>query len=343
MKRTFTCLLISFCPFCIIAQQLNVSVARAPGDQRVIVSVDGKSFTEFIYPDSLEKPVLFPIYAPDGQMITRGFPVLPRPGEPTDHPHHIGLWLNYENVNGLDFWNNSYAISADKKSLYGWIRTDSLFGLKNGKKGGLGYSARWENLKKNVLLREVTFFIFTADKDKRIIDRVTTLTAIQDITFTDAKDGMLGLRVARQLQLPTSLTQQFSDKQGNTTTVQAHPDSIETGNYLTSGQKTGNEAWGTRGIWCLLYGKMATDTISVAIIDHPKNPGYPTYWHARGYGLFAANPLGEKIFSNGKEALNFKLNKGDSAVFRYRIVIASGTTRLSNTVLDQLAAEFAAQ
>ena len=80
----------------------------------------------FIYPDSLEKPVLFPIYDAGGTVVTRGFPMEPRPGEPTDHPHHLGLWFTYENVNGLDFWNNSYAIPSDKKSQYGWIKTDSI-------------------------------------------------------------------------------------------------------------------------------------------------------------------------------------------------------------------------
>src|SRR5215469_9164364 len=90
------------------------------------VTVDGKPFTSFLFFDTLEKPVLYPIYAPDGQLITRGFPLQPRPGDPTDHPHHIGLWFNYENVNGLDFWNNSYAIPAAKKSQYSWIRTDSV-------------------------------------------------------------------------------------------------------------------------------------------------------------------------------------------------------------------------
>lgn len=81
--------------------------------------------------------------------------------------------------------------------------------------------------------------------------------------------------------------------------------------------------------------------ISIAIIDHPKNINYPTYWHARGYGLFAANPLGAKVFSNGKQTLNYKLTKGQSVTFRYRIVVAGGKERLSNDALDKLADEFA--
>jgi hypothetical protein len=91
----------------------------------------------------------------------------------------------------------------------------------------------------------------------------------------------------------------------------------------------------------LLYGKKGNDTISIAMIDHPENVGYPTYWHARGYGLFAANPLGEKAFSNGKEELNFSLKKGESVTFRFRIVINSDKQRLTNDDVNKLADEFA--
>ena len=50
------------------------------------------------------------------------------------------------------------------------------------------------------------------------------------------------------------------------------------------------------------------------MLDHPSNPGFPTYWHARGYGLFAANPMGEKIFTDGKKELNVAIEPGASIV-----------------------------
>ena len=90
----------------------------------------------------------------------------------------------------------------------------------------------------------------------------------------------------------------------------------------------------------MLYGKKGIDTISIAMIDHPENPGYPTYWHARNYGLFAANPLGQRIFSEGKENLNFRISKGHTAIFRYRIVIHSGKQRLPMPLLNQFVAGF---
>jgi hypothetical protein len=90
----------------------------------------------------------------------------------------------------------------------------------------------------------------------------------------------------------------------------------------------------------MLCGKMGNDAISVAMIDHSKNVGYPTYWHARGYGLFAANPLGQSVFSHGKETLNFHLDKNQSVTFRYRIIIASGKTCLTKEEIEIFEKDF---
>ena len=106
----------------------------------------------------MEKPVLYPLFTVDGTDVTRGFPLNPKPGDPTDHPHHIGIWFNYENVNGLDFWNNSYAIPKEKKNLYGWIKTDKILETKSGDKGVLSYHANWTNQKNEILLEETTTF-----------------------------------------------------------------------------------------------------------------------------------------------------------------------------------------
>jgi hypothetical protein len=350
---TLAALAFTLRPCSLFAQQLPIGVTVDGASHRVVVTAGGQPFTTFLYPDSLEKPVLYPIYAPDGQLVTRGFPVSPRPGEPVDHPHHLGLWFNYEKVNGLDFWNNSYAIPSAKKSQYGWIHTDEILDPRPGAPKGpsrmgqasnkLSYHARWTDEQGHVLLTELTTYTFSATKDERIIDRATTITAVTDtgVSFPDAKDGMLGLRVTKELQIPSNAPGQFVDDKGNITKVAAGNTPDINGTYLTSEGKKGDSAWGTRGTWCLLYGKKGGDILSVAIIDHPGNPGYPTYWHARGYGLFAANPLGESVFSNGHETMNFRLAKGQSATFRYRIVIAAGNDRLSTGRIRQLADAFA--
>jgi len=340
MKKILCLLLPAFYCFGAQAQQ-PVRVAKDAKARKIDVFMGKQLFTSFLYPDTLEKPVLYPLRAADGTVVTRGFPVAPQPGDPTDHPHHLGLWFNFENVNGLDFWNNSYAIPAEKKSGYGWIRTDKILETTNGPTGTLAYHANWTNQQKDVLLEETTRFEFSGTTHQRVIDRYTTLTANTTVTFTDAKDGMLGLRLAHALQIPETKDQKFTDDKGNVTIVKGSTDKVATGNYLTSAGKRGNDAWSTRGEWCMAYGKMGNDSISVAIIDHPANPNYPTFWHARGYGLFAANPLGEKIFTEGKSAKNLQLKKGESVSFRYRVLINEGDKVLTPAQLNDAAASFA--
>jgi hypothetical protein len=326
-----------------IIESPEVKVVQVPKEKRVDIIIGGHPFTSFLYGDSIEKPVLYPLRTFNGTVVTRGFPLNPLPGDPTDHPHHLGLWFNFENVNGLDFWNNSYAIPKEKKSSYGWIKTDKIVETSGGSKGTLTYRAKWTNEQGDVLLNEATKYEFSGEGNLRIIDRTTKLTANTDVVFTDAKDGMLGLRLAHELQIPTKEDQKFTDNKGNVTIVKGGTDRVPNGNYITSEGKQGNDAWSTRGRWCKVYGKMGNDSVSVTIIDHPKNVNYPTFWHARGYGLFAANPLGEKIFTNGKSEKNLHLKKGESVTFRFRIIIDEGARTVTTEQINRLANWFAAQ
>src|SRR4051794_33297332 len=125
----------------------TVKLVQEKNQNTINVFVGSKLFTSFIFPDSLAKPVLYPIFSGNGAMLTRGYPMYPLAGDPTDHPHHVGLWLNFENVNGLDFWNNSFAIPKEKKGMYGSIKTDRIIKKEDGAKGVLAYHANWVNQK----------------------------------------------------------------------------------------------------------------------------------------------------------------------------------------------------
>jgi hypothetical protein len=323
MKKLLIIFSVSISSLNLFAQP-KIEVKKINSHQ-ISIGTGDKVITNLMWIDSLEKPVLYPVNAPSNEMITRGFPLQPRPEDPKDHPHHIGLWLNYESVNGLDFWNNSYERAAVKHK-YGSIKLDSILQMKSGNEGVVSYAGHWHDHQKQKLMQEKTTYVFTAKDNQYIIDRYTELTAVQQIVFKDVKDGLLGLRVRRELQIPTGDT-----------------DRLATGNYITSEGKTGDDAWGTKASWCMLYGKLKNDSVSVLIIDHPKSFGYPTYWHARGYGLFAANPLGRSVFSKGKEAANLRLQEGESVRFQYRVVISSRKERLSDAAIKQLEQEFASK
>lgn len=286
---------------------------------------DGKMVTAYCYFDSTEKPVLFPVRTLSGITVTRGYPVAPRAGERTDHPHHLGLWLNYESVNGLDFWNNSDAIAADRKPKYGSIRHQKIIGARTTRDNAVIKTlSHWVDTEKNVLLEETTSYVFSREGAGLVIDRDTELRAVQDtVRFMDVKDGMVAIRVARELELPSREKSKFVDSHGKVTEVDPSGDAA-TGMYENKEGLKGDEVWGKRSVWTSLTGKKDGRAIAILIIDHPQNIGYPTYWHARGYGLFAANPLGQKIFSQGREELNLSLRKGKSVRFRYRILVYEG-------------------
>ena len=311
----------------------RISVTVQEEQRRVDVMIDGHPFTSYIWPDRLAKPVIYPLRTANGTIITRGYPLDPRPGERVDHPHHVGMWLNYENVNGIDFWNNSEAIKPQDAPKMGTIRHRSIIAAEGGsEEGKLEVEADWLTYSRKVLLQEHTRFVFRGGPDFRSVDRITTLrTQEEKVVFADAKDGMLGLRVVRALEMPSDKAEVFTDASGRATAVAKLDNTGVNGVYLTSEGKKGEAAWGTRGRWCNLSGKIGDEPVTITILDHPANPGFPTYWHARGYGLFAANPLGEKVFSNGKEELDLTLAPHESVTFRYRILITSGVASPEST------------
>jgi hypothetical protein len=321
------CIVISALP--LPAQTRSPSYVRVvarEADRRVDVTVGGKRFTSYIYPRSLKKPVLFPFRAANGAVVTRGFPLEPQPGERVDHPHQVGLWFTYGNVSGLDFWNNSTAIPDSAAPHMGAIVHRAIRGVTSGEgQGTLEVTMDWVNHRGHALLREDTRFVFRAHEGYRSVERITTLTALDSaVSFTDNKEGLIGLRVARALEQPSTTPEKFVDGSGRVTKVPVLDNTGVTGKYVSSEGKEGDAVWGTRGRWTLLQGAVGELPVTLALFDHPSNVGFPTYWHARGYGLFAANNLGQSAMSNGTQSLNFVLAPGKRVTFRHQLVILDG-------------------
>jgi Family of unknown function (DUF6807) len=315
----------------------GVQLVVKEADRRVDVLVDGQSFTSYIWPTTLKKPVLYPLRTSAGTVVTRGFPLEPRPGERVDHPHHVGLWLNHGDVNGFDFWNNSEAIPAKDAAKYGAIVHRAIKSAKSGAdKGELQVTEDWTIPDGKVLLREDTTYVFRGGPGLRSIDRITTLTALdQKVTFHDSKEGMIGMRVARELEQPSDKAEIYTDASGKATPVAKLDNTGVSGRYTSSEGKTGDAVWATRAPWTMLSGTIGSEPITLAILDHPKNPTHPTYWHARGYGLFAANPFGAKAYTDGKVETNFSLEPGQSVTLKHRVLILSGPT-----TADQVGAQY---
>jgi hypothetical protein len=326
----------------------RVEVIANEAARRVDITIDGKPFTTYMWPTSLKKPVLYPLIDSDGVTVTRGYPLAPLTGERVDHPHHAGMWFNYGNANGFDFWNNSDAIKPEQQPKMGTVVHTRIVSTKSGaNRGELVVDSEWVTGAGNPILEQRTRYVFAKRAGERVIDQIVTLKAIDKVVFNDDKEGVLGIRVARWLESPEEKGGIFTDANGNATKVDAPSSSNPaanpaTGVYLTSEGIKGPAVWSTRGRWCLLTGRTGDHVDTIAIIDHPGNPGYPTYWHARGYGLFAANPLGRSIFDPKQPAFDYTLEKGQETTFRYRVVIAdrAETADELNKEADSFAAEY---
>src|SRR5215468_4161046 len=139
-----------------------VKVAVDESHQRVDVTIDGKPFTAYVWPSTLKKPVLYPLVAADGVTVTRGYPLAPRDNERVDHPHHAGLWFNYGNANGFDFWNNSDAIKPEQRGKMGTIRHDKVVSTKSGKdRGELVVDSVWVTGAGDEILKQRTNYVFS--------------------------------------------------------------------------------------------------------------------------------------------------------------------------------------
>jgi hypothetical protein len=160
---------------------------------------------------------------------------------------------------------------------------------------------------------------------------------MEDVAFKDNKEGLFAIRVARDLEHPSLKPAKIYTPEGIKTVI---ANKKLSGVYESSKGVKGGDVFATRSNWLKLSGKVSDQPVAIALIDHPNNVGYPGYWFARGYGLFANNPLGAGAFTNGKEELNFRLQRGQAVVFKYRLVISD---ELKNERLEQLFKSFKTQ
>jgi hypothetical protein len=283
-------------------------VKITPGSEKVAVEIDGKPFGDFYVAGAdVTKPYLWPLRAASGTYVTRMWPMekveeeasITRP----DHQHQRGLWFAHDSVNKLDFWNNEASYKTPNRgrmTLKGPVEV-----RKNGKAASILATFDWIDMdgKNPPLLTERRIMTFYPDQDKRVVDVDITLTALQKVTFGDGKDGALGIRMRPILQ---------EDK--------------GTGHITNADGMIGEKSlWGKPSNWCDYSGDVKGEKVGIAILDNPANPRHPVRWHARAYGLFAANPFGLAVFTGDKsQDGSITIEPGQNLRFRYRIIVHGG-------------------
>ncbi len=303
------------------AQNLPITVKVE--DERVHLTLQGKPYTDFyIKGRETTKPYLWPLRAPSGTEVTRQFPMATAPNEPHDHPHHRGIWFAHEKVNGVDFWNNDISYTAPPPR--GRIVFEKITKAQSGKVATVAANFAWNDPDGKKLVEEARTMQFSATKNLRIIDVSIVLTAAVPVTFADAKDGTLGIRLNPQLQEDKKVKPEETNK----TVKSDAPPVVIPGppGVITNAEGVHTEklAWGKRSDWVDYSGEINGEKVGIAILDDPAN-SRRARWHVRAYGLFAANPFGDQVFTNDKtHDGSVSLTPGQLIHFRYRVIIHPG-------------------
>lgn len=285
----------------------DVTVTEKP--DRVSIEINGQLFTEYRHGDA-PHVYYWPLIGPGGAKMTRAYPMEKVEGEQTDHVHHRSLWFSHGAVNGVDFWGESASYKGTPKHPVGKIEHVKVLAAESGPKvGTLKTEVKWSAPDGSVPLRgEQTLRVYDAGANERVCDlEVTLIAGEKDVTFGDTKEGTAGLRIAESMRLK-------------------QPKGPGKGTILNSEGAEGEKAWGQHAKWVTMSGPIGEKVYGITMMDHPSNLRHPTRWHARDYGLFAANPFCEQEMdkTQPKDAGNYLLKAGEKLTFKYRIAITEG-------------------
>lgn len=274
------------------AEKNTAEVTLNKDDVSVAVKVAGKLFTKYVYNDEKRaKPILYPVIGPNDIPMTRRYPLEEAgEGEAKDHPHHASLWYTHGEVNGISFWH----IGKDT----GEIIHEKFLKLEGNV---IATRNKWVDSKGKVVCRDERELAFHGEGDDRAIDvTVKILADSGDVTFGDTKEGSMGIRSNPVLRLKGSVAK---------------------GKALNSAGDIDKSLWGKRAAWVSYWAPQEKKVVGFSIFDHPTNPRHPTWWHARDYGLVAANPFGIHNFERKPKGTgDMKVKNGESVTFRYRFL-----------------------
>ncbi|MGH9469428.1 MAG: PmoA family protein [Terriglobia bacterium] len=286
-------------------------VKLAKHDDQINVTIGGKSFTTYYFSPREAKPYLMPLRSAEGTVVTRPFPV----GDtiPPEHvhdrsiePHQRPMYFAHGNIDGIDFWSEKvfnkqfYHQTADN---FGRTVFEKLNGMRSGPHSGeVSATFNLVGPRGRVLGEETQSYTFRGGPDTRVIDCQFVIRATHGpVKMEDTKEGTFAIRVAAALNSPP-------------------------GRMVSSTGGVGEpQIWGKRADWVDYDGAVAGEDLGIAIFDSPRSFRHPTYWHARAYGLFAANPFGIREFTKdpGKNG-SYTIPPGRSLTFRYRVFIHHG-------------------
>lgn len=292
------------------------SVELKRGQDQVEVYIDGALFTTYYFSPAVAKPYLMPLCTPSGVILSRSWPIGNDIGnadtkESSFEPHQRPLYFGHGNIDGLDFWGEQVFdkyFNDHAHQAYGHMAVANVEVEPTAAR--IRARFRLEDPNKRVVGEETQTYTFGGDGQRRIIDCEFVLHASAGpLVLGDTKEGTFGIRLRKELSAP-------NDHMINSNGARGEP-----------------AIWGKPADWVAYSGAVEGHPVGIAVFDAPTSFRHPTTWHARAYGLFAANPFGRRAFTRDKnQDGSWTIPEGESITFRYRVVLYDGelaATRLA--------------
>jgi hypothetical protein len=293
-------------------------------DEAIVFRAGKELVTRYRIAPSVAKPYFWPLLAPGGLAVTRDWPMEPAaPGEQTDHPHQKSAWFchgdvipeglplkqHVKGVEGVDFWSEAPGAG---RIVCVQVREPSQ--EKNHAR--VTTVNEWRTADGTKVLDETrTIHLYDFGDARLLVLDIDLAASVVPITFGDTKEGSLGVRVR------TSVTE---DKgKGRLTNAEGKAGEGRANNIEKKG------CWGLVSAWCDYSGPAPEKWAGLALLADPANP-YPTAWHARGYGLMAANPFGRAKSGFPSQRGNTQLAhlaRGEHLKLRYGLLLHPGDVK----------------
>lgn len=252
--------------------------------EEVMIRVHKREVTRYHFGpvgEGFRRPYFYPLIGPGDVGITRGYPMVERPGEEKDHPHHTSFFFAHGDVNGANFWMGSTVKPKESPEVLSGPVFGSLFSEN-----------LWSKDKEAILTERQSFSVLNVAPEIVMDCEIDLSAENAPVVFGQTKEGGFAIRVATGLTEKAGAT--MLDSEGR------------------HGEK---EIWSKTAAWVDYSGTVDGKKVGVTIMNHPKSYGFPTTWHARGYGLFSANPFMNKAETIPKET---------GITLRYRVYVHSG-------------------
>lgn len=256
--------------------------------ERIVVQVNGETFTEYLFGQEHKYPFFYPVNGPvTGKSVTTW--------DQEPWPHHSSLYVSLDHVRSENVGHGNYWQPRDRLDTGQIFSRNARIVEADGKKVVLQDEADWiVSPTETRQLRDTRkMTIWAPSPEIRIMDFEYQFEAMEDLVLGQTGHSFFSARMNTEI-------------------------AVDGGGTIVDSQGNRDEA-GTReqaADWSAYYGENDGATEGLAIIQHSGNPFYPAKWFTRNYGFMSPTPF---AFDGDRE-----LKKGETLAFRYRVVVFTG-------------------